>query len=153
MKIRKAIMGSTVLFASSCWGPATVKPGPDTGLDASADGTVTQDTVVAGKDEGQPGDASTCYERPQDPLALIGESCAWETHVECDDLGSIVAVCKGSQWVANETSFQPSGTDCACVPSKDCEPPVMNCQPTGVGFLGIAVAGWDRRADRSLRLI
>ena len=144
MKIRRAIIGSTVLFASGCWGATTAKVGTDATSDAVMADTGSNDAVT---------DGGNCYASPEDPLTLVGTACSWPEHVECNTNGMVVVQCLDSVW--SEKSFESDGGEvCYCENSaQDCEPPILTCEFQGVGFLGINVAGWDRQATRSLRLV
>jgi len=143
MKIRRAIIGSTVLFASGCWGPTTAKVDTDVTSDAAAIDTGSNDAVT---------DGGECYTSPEDPFTLAGTACTWPEHVECNSDGVIVLQCLDSVWT--EKSFENDGGEvCECAYLQDCAPPLPNCQFLGVGFLGINIAGWDRQATRTLRLV
>ena len=154
--IRRSIIGSTVLFtASGCWGPTPAKVVPDTTIDSVESDLKASDSSVT--DDASDGD--TCYESPSDPLQLVGSSCDWPEHVECESEGKIIpegqvfVQCLDGTWT--EQSLENNdGEACYCESSStDCEPPILYCEFLGVGFLGINVAGWDRRATRSLRLV
>jgi hypothetical protein len=155
LKIRRALIGSTVLFAAGCWGSTDPKVGADLPMDdstSSNDGSSTGDTNIL-TDAGLGMDASTCYERPSDPLTLVGSACTWPSHVECDADGRIVVQCLESQWT--QKSFDSDGGEvCECgETTDDCKPPALFCEVMGVGFLGINVAGWNRQSVRTLRLV
>ena len=170
MKIRRAVIGTTVLFSAGCWGPADLKDGfkADT---AESDGNVMVDTgvvaqdsisgadtfvladTVQGADTMTSADAGACYERPTDPTTLVGTACpTWEGAGECDDDGEIVVVCTDGVWVQGPLPVQEPGAGCTCSTEvEDCKPPTIICEPSGVGFLGVNVAGVRRSAQRSLR--
>jgi hypothetical protein len=163
MKIRHAVIGSTVLFAAGCWGPTQLKLSdaetqPDAVADVTSDTSGPPDVGVDGAtdtptDPGTPFDAGVCYERPDDPLTLLGTSCSWEGHAECSDFGEAVAVCLDQQWTAFDPARAPDGETCYCEVSAVCDPPILFCEFIGVGFVGIRNAGRRPMASRSLRLV
>ena len=161
MKIRRALIGSTVLFTTGCWGPTPAKIVVDAGSDSTSPQDTAKPSDAVGKDtlgndtlgNDTLADVGTCYERPDDPRTLAGTACSWPEHVECNSDGLIVVQCLDSLWT--EKSFGSDGGEiCRCEnPGEDCTPPTLLCEVMGVGFLGINVAGWDRQATRTLRLV
>ena len=164
MKLRNGIVGTTLLFAGGCLqsSPGTMK---DAVADADAagdavgkvdigkvDSTIAVDTTVPA-DTTQP-DGTACYEPPEDPLALVGQPCAWPDALECSKPDwSQWITCTDGAWAKFEPPAETNMCDCEAV-IVDCAPAgTATCVFAGVGFVGIHRAGWDRKAARRLRMV
>lgn len=146
MRIRHALIGSTLLFAAGCWGNSNVKEGVDLGTDDPG-----ADTALDVAEADTEKDAEICYETPDDPTTLIGQPCYWDQAAECEGEWPVVE-CVAGTWVAYSDSFgDPEAGGCTCDPATEpCHPPQLTCWVAG--FVGIHQQGASRAAIRSLRL-
>jgi len=145
MRIRRALIGSTLLFAAGCWGSSTAKVGADLGVSDPGPGDTSLET---GTDTGN--DAEICYQTPDDPKTLIGQPCFWDQGAECVGDWPVVQCMEGT-WVAYSDGFQdPEEGGCACDPATEpCQPATLTCWIAG--FVGVHKEGASRAASRSLR--